>query len=718
MLSTIGPSSSAPPPPQDHFHNDSPKSGDKNSSLPAQFQTQPSDDELTIKLPLLTSENLLQRQEEEEQVQVQKGNPIVESSNNKNTTFTTTTNNNNNNDNDNHRSPSTPTSFKGTRSETNSNYTHETTPSSLDHNDSKSTLPPSDTSYQFNLKINNPRSSFDIDPLHKPISNNHEQHHSGANHTIKSPQPVSQPTADPISIPQKTKTITSSTTTTTTETPKNIRRHTSPMPMPMLPRRSLDGHVGSSKLQKLTSRTDSAIALTRHSINIDRPTNRSTFGGTGSPRALPISSTHEIQRMRDSILLKRHMKKRPTEEDKVLVGNKISEGHENFVMAYNMLTGIRVAVSRCSGVMRKLTEEDFKATKKLSFNFDGSELTPSSKYDFKFKDYCPEVFRELRQIFGIDPADYLVSITGKYILSELGSPGKSGSFFYYSRDFRFIIKTIHHSEHKQLLRMLKDYHHHVKDNPNTLISQFYGLHRVKMPLFGGGSRKVHFVVMNNLFPPHRDIHLKYDLKGSTWGRNTTIPPGWDEKELPKHTLKDLNWLERHQKIQFGPEKRHIFFKQLEADVKLLQKVNVMDYSLLLGIHDVKKGNTADIEKQLSVFEPKSFDKRALINTNPRDLDRQQDLPNDVFPGRSKYVFYGHDGGIRATSEENIPTSEIYYLGIIDYLTNYSLKKRLETCWRSLSHPRNTILAVPAREYGDRFLEFIKKGTTQLKKKRN
>ena len=131
----------------------------------------------------------------------------------------------------------------------------------------------------------------------------------------------------------------------------------------------------------------------------------------------------------------------------------------------------------------------------------------------------------MRQIFGIDPADYLVSITGKYILSELDHR-EIRVIFYYSRDFRFIIKTIHHSEHKQLLRMLKDYHHHVKDNPNTLISQFYGLHRVKMPLFGGGSRKVHFVVMNNLFPPHRDIHLKYDLKGSTWGRNTTIFPGW------------------------------------------------------------------------------------------------------------------------------------------------------------------------------------------------
>ena len=109
-----------------------------------------------------------------------------------------------------------------------------------------------------------------------------------------------------------------------------------------------------------------------------------------------------------------------------------------------------------------------------------------------------------------------------------------------------------------------------------------------------------------------------------------------------------------------------------------------------------------------MFEPKSFDKIALISTNPRDLDRLQDLPSDVFPGRSKYVFYGHDGGIRATTEDNVPTGEIYYLGIIDCLTNYSLKKRLETMWRSLSHQRSTILAVPSKEYGDRFLSFIKK----------
>lgn len=428
----------------------------------------------------------------------------------------------------------------------------------------------------------------------------------------------------------------------------------------------------------------------------------------------PDSTNNEILRMRNSIIVKRSQKKkRYLEDDKVLVGNKISEGHENFVLAYNMLTGIRVAVSRCSGVMQKLKDEDFRSSKKLTFNMDGSEMTPSSKYDFKFKDYCPEVFRELRLMFGLDPADYLVSITGKYILSELGSPGKSGSFFYYSRDFRFIIKTIHHSEHKQLRKILKHYYEHVKENPNTLISQFYGLHRVKMPFSqaNGRSKKVHFVVMNNLFPPHRDIHLKYDLKGSTWGRSTNVALGADISQL---TLKDMDWLNRKDTIKFGPEKKKLFFEQLESDVKLLKKINVMDYSLLLGIHDVKMGNTFDLSQKLLVFDPKSLDKSELIKTNPRDIDPENDLPSNVFPGRLKLIFYGHDGGIRATGEQNEPLQEIYYLGIIDCLTNYGLKKRLETFWRTIGHARLTVLAIPSGEYGDRFLAFIKRGTKSKK----
>lgn len=600
----------------------------------------------------------------------------------------------------NQRDSSTPTSYKASHSEV-SDSTNETSPSSLEEN--RTPKQARNTTTGINNKmptdlVDGPKEPIIIEHLH-PVGVDplevidpaiSENNFVKGNKTSKNPEKLLHSTVRDESLSYNTG-----------------RRHTTP---------------------HSTALRDSADLTFRHSLDkpSSRPIARSTFPSYNRRKATSTdtvgntyahdSTSSEINRMKNSLLVQRNMKKKRNilEDEKVLVGNKISEGHENFVMAYNMLTGIRVAVSRCSGIMKNVDDQDFRTTKKLSFNMDGSELTPSSKYDFKFKDYCPEVFRSLRSMFGIDPADYLISVTGKYILSELGSPGKSGSFFYYSRDYRFIIKTIHHGEHKQLRRILKDYYKHIKENPNTLISQFYGLHRVKMPFNKSGIKKVHFIVMNNLFPSQRDIHVKYDLKGSTWGRKYEIPEKL--QSLANFTLKDLNWLERNDKIKFGPEKRKLFFEQLEKDVKLLQKINVMDYSLLLGIHDVKMGNNTDTIQRLSIFDPKSTDKYDLINTNPRDIDIANDLPNNLYPGRLKYIFYGHDGGIRATNELNEPLGEIYYLGIIDCLTNYSIKKRLETMWRSIGHSRSTISAVPAKEYGDRFLKFIKDGTTNIKTK--
>ena len=145
---------------------------------------------------------------------------------------------------------------------------------------------------------------------------------------------------------------------------------------------------------------------------------------------------------------KRKQRKEYEEDERVLVGNKVSEGHANYAAAYYMLTGIRVSVSL--DAMPRSTM--FLQTKtsllhhKLAFDVSGNELIPSSKYDFKFKDYAPWVFRHLRKLFNLDPADYLMSLTSKYIVSELSSPGKSGSFFIFlaTTDLllkRFIIRS-------------------------------------------------------------------------------------------------------------------------------------------------------------------------------------------------------------------------------------------------------------------------------------
>ncbi|GAA5874125.1 hypothetical protein JCM8547_008380 [Rhodosporidiobolus lusitaniae] len=403
----------------------------------------------------------------------------------------------------------------------------------------------------------------------------------------------------------------------------------------------------------------------------------------------------------------------------VLVGNLIGQDHANYVLMYNMLTGIRIGVSRCQAkAKRPLTDADYTARHKFSFDIVGNELTPSVKYDFKFKDYAPWVFRELREYFYLDPSDYLVSLTAKYILSELGSPGKSGSFFYFSRDYRFIIKTIRHSEHKFLRSILKDYHTYVKNNPHTLISRFYGLHRVKLP----HGRKIHFVIMNNLFPPHRDIHETYDLKGSAIGR---LYPEEKAAHNPHAVLKDLNWVLRHRQLALGPEKKALFEEQLRRDTELLQRLKIMDYSLLTGIHNGVRGNSEGLrEDKLSVFQPATVKvrrkptqikrdadasalRKAVERSDPRALGGVHELPEEDTSERRLFLFYQDEGGMCATGDNNEDLGVIYYLGIIDILTPYTFVKRVEHLFKGFQHDKHMISAVPPKEYGDRFLSFIK-----------
>lgn len=62
-------------------------------------------------------------------------------------------------------------------------------------------------------------------------------------------------------------------------------------------------------------------------------------------------------------------KKDDEDEDRVVVGNKVDQNHENWVMAYNMLTGIRFTVSRTNAkIDRPLTIADFEARHKFSFD--------------------------------------------------------------------------------------------------------------------------------------------------------------------------------------------------------------------------------------------------------------------------------------------------------------------------------------------------------------
>ncbi|KAJ3309606.1 DNA-directed RNA polymerase II subunit rpb1, partial [Blyttiomyces sp. JEL0837] len=419
-------------------------------------------------------------------------------------------------------------------------------------------------------------------------------------------------------------------------------------------------------------------------------------------------------------LTRRVTRRRSTE---VEIGTPVKEGHANYMLMYDMLTGIRVSVSRCNAKpIRELEEADFNAAHKLAFDVTGNELTPSSRYDFKFKDYSPWVFRKIRDVFHVEASEYLLSLTGKYVLSELGSPGKSGSFFYFSQDYRFIIKTIHKSEHKFIRKILIHYYEHVKSNPETLLSRIYGLHRVKLP----GNKKIHFVVMGNVFPSNKDIHETYDLKGSTVGR---IVKEDEKKKNPRVVLKDLNWVQKGRKLFLGPVKKDYLMTQIERDVLFLKEMHIMDYSLLVGCHNLVTGNKDNIrDATLAVFDPNADNltkqqiaalsqsprsptspnplgsptsssseyvsqrkssrataiRRMLVESDPVLLGSTSGrLPEDMPPERRFTPFYQEMGGLLSTDDLDEPRAEVYYLGIIDIFTKYDASKKAEHFFKSI-----------------------------------
>ena len=250
----------------------------------------------------------------------------------------------------------------------------------------------------------------------------------------------------------------------------------------------------------------------------------------------------------------------------------ITEGHENFGLIFMMLMGIRTSVGkevaeRGAEPARSLNADDFEHAWEGTFPAKGSKHTPPhGHHDFKFTDYAPRVFSEIRERFGVRTQDYLLSLTSEYVLVEMFTNSKSGSFFFYSSDYRFILKTCSQQEATFLMAALPQFHTHLMENRYTLLCRFYGLHQVGTTL----GRKVHFVVMGNVFPVDRPIHERYDLKGSTRGRSSSEA----ERGNQDVVLKDLDLIRTNRKLHLGADTKRRLLAQIKKDCALLETLEV------------------------------------------------------------------------------------------------------------------------------------------------
>nr|GMD78052.1 phosphatidylinositol 4-phosphate 5-kinase 2 [Ipomoea batatas] len=403
-------------------------------------------------------------------------------------------------------------------------------------------------------------------------------------------------------------------------------------------------------------------------------------------------------------------------------GQTISKGHKNYELMLNLQLGIRFSVGKHASVLRDLKHSDFDPKEKFWTRFppEGSKITPPHQsVDFRWKDYCPIVFRRLRELFQVDPADYMMAICGDDALRELSSPGKSGSSFYLTQDDRFMIKTVKKSEVKVLIKMLPSYYKHVCRYENSLVTKFYGVHCVK-PV---GGVKTRFIVMGNLFCSEYRIHRRFDLKGSSHGRTTDKP----EEEIDETTtLKDLdlNFVFRLQQNWYLE-----LIKQIDLDCEFLESERIMDYSLLVGLH-FRDDNTGD-KMGLSPFllrtgKSDSFQNEKFMR-GYRFLEAELQDMDRILAGRKPLIHLGANMPARAervvrrsdfdqyipgrfghlAPSRGIETYEVVlYFGIIDILQDYDISKKLEHVYKSLQADPASISAVDPKMYSRRFRDFI------------
>ena len=295
-------------------------------------------------------------------------------------------------------------------------------------------------------------------------------------------------------------------------------------------------------------------------------------------------------------------------------------------------------------------------------------------------EYFADKFDELRKNDGITDDIMIKSfspIKNKSAIDKMGeSKGRSGSFFFYSHDRKFIIKTITNEEKETMDKILVNYYNYMKSFNTTLITKIYGIYTVVIK----NASSVNVILMQNLFgcsPIH--IQRMFDLKGSSVQRKTKNVQKWKKDQVLKDM--DYQWLTQVEPklINFSNEDIQEIKKNMENDVNFLRRLSLMDYSLLFIIVD---------------------------------------YPNKIDPDYKQIVGLLDDPKYKGHVYESFTKEFIYIIGLIDYLQIYKFRKNLETFAKGIyfGKEKNMISCVEPNYYGERFQDFMKKNVFVMETK--
>ncbi|ELP90741.1 phosphatidylinositol-4-phosphate 5-kinase, putative [Entamoeba invadens IP1] len=247
--------------------------------------------------------------------------------------------------------------------------------------------------------------------------------------------------------------------------------------------------------------------------------------------------------------------------------------------------------------------KSFKVTPKSTFSEDTLEsiLTSSTTPHFDFKInktvggqsvvlestlYFAPQFLMLRNLcYGKYHAADVVDQSNTYedefiksiafILETTTSGGKSKSDFYKSYDERFLLKEMQTVELKAFLLNGPGYFRYMKTHHESLLVRNLGVFTAGMKIGSTKIEKITFLVMENVFYGQHP-NKTYDLKGTLKKRTL------DEDEMKVGLDGNLVNSLSKKPIVIDKAKKEDMMDLIIEDTKMLEKGDIMDYSLIVG----------------------------------------------------------------------------------------------------------------------------------------
>ncbi|XP_021610348.1 1-phosphatidylinositol-3-phosphate 5-kinase FAB1B isoform X2 [Manihot esculenta] len=218
---------------------------------------------------------------------------------------------------------------------------------------------------------------------------------------------------------------------------------------------------------------------------------------------------------------------------------------------------------------------------RISFGDEG----PQGKVKYSVTCYCAKRFEALRRICCPSELDFIRSLSRCKKWGAQG--GKSNVFFAKTLDDRFIIKQVTKTELESFIKFAPEYFKYLSDSISsrspTCLAKILGIYQVASKhLKGGKESKMDVLIMENLLFG-RNVTRLYDLKGSSRSRYNPDSSGSNKVLLDQNLIEAMPT----SPIFVGNKAKRLLERAVWNDTSFLASIDVMDYSLLVGVDEEK-----------------------------------------------------------------------------------------------------------------------------------